>query len=93
MRTSVESDESSVDPDTDEDIDDELFGTKSDNSSMASNSSDTHMEDVTKATSCIDITYVNNDEGYEIFEDNQSSSVQGLPNSIVCEKLTKFLNE
>ena len=45
-----------------EDSDDELFGTKSDSSSITSKSSDIHMEDVTKATSCIDLTDVDNTE-------------------------------
>ena len=63
MSTSVESDYSSVDHDTDDDTDDELFGTKSDNSSIASSVSNTHMEDVTKAISCIDFTDVDNTEG------------------------------
>ena len=34
---------------------------------MASNSSDTHMEDVNKATSYIDLTNVDNNEGCENF--------------------------
>ena len=50
--TSIESDDSSVDPDTD----DELVGSKSDSYSIASKSSDTRMEDITKVTSCIDLT-------------------------------------
>ena len=58
--TRVESDDSSVDPDTD----DVLFGSKSDSTSMAFKSSDTHMEDVTKTTSCINLTDINKTAGY-----------------------------
>ena len=51
------------------------------------------MEDVTKATSCIDLTNVDNNEGYENFEGDQSNSLQGLPNPTTCRKLTHFLRE
>ena len=63
LRTNVESDDSSVDPDIYDSIDDEPFGMKSNSSSMASKSSDTHMEDVTKSTSCIDFTNIDNNGG------------------------------
>ena len=56
MRTSVESDESSVDPDTNGDADYKIFRMKSDSSSIVSTLINMHMEDVTKVTSCIDLT-------------------------------------
>ena len=64
-KTRDDSSVSSVDPDTDEDPDDELFGTNSDNALIASNLSDTHIEDITELISCIDLTNVNHNEGYE----------------------------
>ena len=76
-----------------EDTDDKLFGTKSDSSSIASKSSDTHMEDVTKATSCIGLTDVDNTEGNKKPQDDQSSSVQGVPNLTTSKEVTKFLVE
>ena len=77
-----------MDPSTD----DELFGSKSDSSSIVSKLSDTHMEDVTRATNCIFLTD-DTTEGYEKIDDNQSSSVQAVPNLTVCRKLTNFLKE
>ena len=53
----------SVDPDTDDNTDDELFESNSDSSSMASSLINTHMEDVTKATNCSDLTDVDKTEG------------------------------
>ena len=62
-RPSVESDYSNVDPSTDDNIDDKLLGTKSDSSLIVSKSRNTHMEDVTKATNCSDLTDVDKTEG------------------------------
>ena len=47
VKTSDDSSVSSVDPDTDGDPYESLFGTNCDNASMASNWSNTHIEDVT----------------------------------------------
>ena len=83
----------SVDPNEDGEPDESLFGTNSDNTLMVSNSSDTHMEDATKATSCIDRTSVDNNEEYEHFEDNQSRSVLELPKPTIYKKHAHFLSE
>ena len=89
----VESYDSSVDPETDDNTDDELSGSKSDRSSIASSSSNMHMEDVAKATSSIDLTDADKTEDCEKINDKQSSSVQVVPNLTIYKNLTNLLKD
>ena len=83
--------ESSVDPSSDASIDELLFGMKSDRGSNVSISSNISMEDVTKATSLINLTHANKNNDSENVDDDTSASRQVAGNLTIRKNILKFL--
>ena len=71
----VDSDDLSMDPPSGVSTDEGLFGCKSDCSSIVSTSSNISMEDMTKATSYIDLTDADKNDGSENIDDDKSTSI------------------